>query len=101
MNYRILNRLTSSYFGAVMAIGVIYLALIGWVFVKTVPGTIMFLIYFLDSKRYGYDLASIRDMPWLWTSFGLWLLSLVLIWKALVAGGKNARKAKKTRKEGG
>jgi len=98
MNYRILNRLTSLYFGAVMAIGVIYLVLIGWMFVKTIPGTAMFLIYFLDSKRYGYDLASIGDMPWLWTSLGLWLLSLVLIWKTLLAGIKTVWKVMNTRK---
>ena len=98
MNYRVLNKLTSLYFVAVMAIGVIYLALIWWVFAKTISGTAMFLIYFLDSKRYGYDLASIGDMPWLWASLGLWLLSLVWLWKALVAGIKTVRKIMSTEK---
>ena len=98
MNYRKLNKLSSLYFGAILAVGVTYWASISWIFLKTLPGTLMLMVYFLDSRKYGYGLESYGAMSQLWVSLGLWLLSLTLILRTLVAGLKMIRMIGKTRK---
>ena len=97
MNHRKLSKLSDLYFWAILALGIIYLASILWVFFQSSPGTLMLIVYLFDARKYGYSLESYGNLSQLWISLGLWLLSLALIWRALLAALKTVQMVRKTR----
>lgn len=86
MNYRKLNRLSKLYFWAILTIGIVYFTSTSWIFVKSFPGALMLGVNILDSRKYGYSLESYGTISAMWVSLGLWLLSLILLWRSFAAG---------------
>lgn len=97
MNNRQLNRLSNLYFWTILMIGVAYLVTVVWLFLKSFPGAVMLLVYYLDSRKFGIGLESYGPVSQLWVSLGLWVLSVVLIWRTMFSCLKTVRMVGTTR----
>lgn len=85
MNFEKLDSFTNIVFGIILAIGLIFVSLVGLIFVKATPGALMFLIYLYDSLKGGFNLSEVGNLGFLMVTTGLWGISALMIGRMVVS----------------